>query len=134
MTNSSERASSPFANRVMYPANMACAICGGLSLVVAVTAPLDMKTATWGSLSEAMGAACVRGGLPFLCAASIVLSRWFLRRGAGAIAVAIAGIPLFFAAALLTLGMVGGVSARILSQDLGHDLGRGSNVPRHSGE
>lgn len=109
MSTSSDRTSSLFATRALYATNMACAICGGLSLVLAVTAPLALRTATWGSLSEAMGVACVRGGLPFLCAASIVLSRWILRTGAGALAVAIAGIPIFLAIALLTFAIAGGM-------------------------
>lgn len=109
MTISSDRADSPFVSRVIYLANMACAVCGGLSLVLAVAAPLNMTTTIWGSSADAIAVAFVRGGLPFLCAFSIVLSRWVFRTGAGAIAVAIAGAPLFLAVALLMLVMAGGM-------------------------
>ena len=108
MTHSSHGASSLFASRAISIANMASAICGGLSLALAVTAPLTMRMTTWNSPTDVVAVASVRGGLPFLCVASIVLSRWLFHRGMERTATAIAVAPVLLVAGLITLAIATG--------------------------
>lgn len=104
------------ARRTVSVANMVSAVGGGLSLMLAVTAPADMRTTSWGSFPDAVVVACVRGGLPFLSAGSIVLSRWVLNRRMPAVALVIAAAPLVGLVALLAsrMAIAGGSGLRPL--------------------
>lgn len=90
--------------RGLHAANLALALIGGLSLVLAVIAPfgmgMGMSAAT--SFVDAVVAATVCGGLPLACIASVAASRWLFAMGRTTVALAIAGVPLLLAAAVLT--------------------------------
>lgn len=94
MTASSATAGALFARRMLYFVNMALAVLGGLSLVLAVAAPFGMGMSNWASFAEVVVAACVLGLPPLLCVASIVCSRWLFDRGVESMALAVAFAPL----------------------------------------
>lgn len=101
MTGSSDTDSMRAERRAIFIANMAIAILGGLSLVLAVTAPFNMGMSIGGSFTDVMVGAFVCGGFPLLCAASIGYSRWLFERGTAGMAFLIAITPLLMLSSLL---------------------------------
>lgn len=101
MTASPNIADSPLEGRALYVANIVSAVIGGLSLILSVTAPFNMGMTSWTSFTDVVLTAAVCGGLPLTCAASVVFSRWLFIGGRRAVALVIAGAPLFLLTALL---------------------------------
>ena len=87
--------------RSLYLANLASAILGGLSLLLAVSAPFAIGMSAGGSFTDVMVTACVCGGFPLMCWASIGCSRWLLERGTGGMVGLIAIMPLLLFCTLL---------------------------------
>lgn len=87
----------------IYIANMVTAVVGGLSLVPAVMAPFGMGMSGGQSFADVVMNAAVCGGVPLVCVASVIASRWMAAAGIGSKAVAVAWTPLGVMAAALAV-------------------------------
>jgi hypothetical protein len=84
------------------------ALLGGLSLLLAVSAPFSMGMSEWRSFTDVIMTTVIAGGMPLACAASIAASQWFCRTAAMGVAITIAVLPLIAVGSLVALGIVNG--------------------------
>ena len=94
--------------RAVFAFGVVDALLGGLTLLLAVSAPFSMGMSEWRSFTDVIMMALFAGGMPLGCAASIAVSQWLCRSGAVGVAITIAALPLIPVGALVMLGIVNG--------------------------